>query len=144
MGDLNNIPGYLCFSFEESTPKAPQRACYSDARARQVKEIREIGACLRCQLLKKSVRYSSPERRAVSLTTRILQCSKGNPCERCIKAAATSHTSRCLAWMQCIRPSLAGLNIFKFGKVSLNGDRDDEADININRCVCVPTTIYTR
>ncbi|KAI9778066.1 MAG: hypothetical protein M1839_008370, partial [Geoglossum umbratile] len=91
IGDSNHTAGYLCVF--RATENIPRRARYSNDRGKRVKEVRAIGACLRCRLLKKP-------------------CSTGNPCERCIAAAATNHSSRCLGWMQCIRPSLAKLNIF--------------------------------
>jgi hypothetical protein len=47
------IPGYLCFSLNPGAQN--QRATYSDGRREQVNEIRKLGACLRCQLLKKPV-----------------------------------------------------------------------------------------
>jgi hypothetical protein len=52
----SDIPGYFCFSFGASAPRVPKRTRYSDARSREVKEIRTIGACLRCRLLKRPVR----------------------------------------------------------------------------------------
>ena len=45
--------GYLCFSLNGSLH--PQRSAYSDRRREEVNEVRKVGACLRCQLLKKPV-----------------------------------------------------------------------------------------
>jgi hypothetical protein len=71
----------------------------------------------------------TPSRRGVLLTPFILQCSMGDPCERCIAAATSNHASRCLGWMHCIRPSLERLNIFTRGRIARGWFPDGEADV---------------
>jgi hypothetical protein len=54
IGDSNHTAGYLCVF--RATENVPRRARYSNGRGKQVKEVRAIGACLRCRLLRKPVR----------------------------------------------------------------------------------------
>jgi hypothetical protein len=55
-----DIPGYTCFSALSGEPaKPPKRATFSKGRREQVKQVREIRACLRCKLRKITVRMIS-------------------------------------------------------------------------------------
>ena len=49
-----------------STPGRPRRARFNATRRREVQEVRKIGACIRCRILRKN-------------------CGKGDPCETCRK-----------------------------------------------------------
>ncbi|KAF2421183.1 hypothetical protein EJ08DRAFT_653515 [Tothia fuscella] len=95
----STIPGYLCFSLNPGG--LTSRASYTASRREEVNELRKIGACLRCQLLKKP-------------------CSNGNPCDRCSKVAVKNSASRCLAWMECVRPCLTKISIYKSDPWELN------------------------
>lgn len=55
------LPGQFCFRFNSATLPVQQRARFSEARKQEVKAVREIGACLRCQLLKKTVNTNHPK-----------------------------------------------------------------------------------
>jgi hypothetical protein len=53
------LDGYFCFPLSSNGPTYQQRSRYSASRKAEVNEVREIGACLRCKLLKKPVRIAS-------------------------------------------------------------------------------------
>jgi len=56
--DGQSIPGYSCFPIYGDGDKRrfkERRAPYTPARKKQVKEVRDKGACIRCGLLKKRV-----------------------------------------------------------------------------------------
>ncbi|KAI9697873.1 MAG: hypothetical protein M1820_007660 [Bogoriella megaspora] len=93
----NEPSGYSCFLLNGKPISSRRRAAYSAERRLKVKEIRGVGACLRCRLLKRP-------------------CSKGNPCDRCLKDCNIIESrlaAKCLAWMECIRPSLTHFKIFE-------------------------------
>jgi len=48
-------PGYFCFPLDGNVPRPAQRARFSDSRKKEVNETRKRGACIRCQLLKRTV-----------------------------------------------------------------------------------------
>ena len=52
-----DIPGTDCFSFNSSLEVVtrPKRAKFSQTRRQEVNKVKAIGACLRCQLMKKPV-----------------------------------------------------------------------------------------
>ncbi|KIV98565.1 hypothetical protein, variant [Verruconis gallopava] len=83
--------GYICFTLGGTFHA--RRVSYSNERREQVHEVRKVGACLRCHLLKKS-------------------CSRGNPCTTCVRAAENKIASCSLAWMDCVRPSLMNVTIY--------------------------------
>jgi hypothetical protein len=60
-GQGQPLPGQFCFRFDSAAAPVQQRARFSDARKQEVKAVREIGACLRCQLLKKTVSTNHPQ-----------------------------------------------------------------------------------
>jgi len=55
-GDL--IPGVFCFQANSDSPTFQQRARHSDEHRKIIREMRLLGACLRCKQLKKTVSYS--------------------------------------------------------------------------------------
>ena len=56
-GDL--VPGMFCFQANSNSPTFQQRAHHSDEHKKVIKEMRLLGACLRCKQLKKTVSYSA-------------------------------------------------------------------------------------
>lgn len=60
-GQGQPLPGQFCFRFDSAAAPVQQRARFSEARKQEVKVVREIGACLRCQLLKKTVSTNHPK-----------------------------------------------------------------------------------
>jgi len=51
-----NLPGFGCFSLANGTPaNIPRRTAFSLDRREEVKQVRKIGACLRCKLRKITV-----------------------------------------------------------------------------------------
>lgn len=52
--DLSQFPGYRCFSLGTHRQL---RAEYSAKRGLEIREIRQLGACLRCRILKKPVSH---------------------------------------------------------------------------------------
>jgi hypothetical protein len=60
----SRLPGVSCWSLSGgNVPTRQPRSCFSDKRRREVKKIRDLGACLRCQFLKRTV--SSQRKRYV-------------------------------------------------------------------------------
>ena len=53
------LPGRFCFVINSDTPAVQERAKYSTSRRKEVEEMRDLGACFRCRLLKKQVNLSS-------------------------------------------------------------------------------------
>jgi len=52
------LPGRFCFPINSDAPTVQERAKYSKSRRKEVEEMRDLGACFRCQLLKKQVNLS--------------------------------------------------------------------------------------
>jgi len=52
------LPGRFCFAINSDAPTVQERARYSKSRRKEVEEMRDLGACFRCQLLKKQVNLS--------------------------------------------------------------------------------------
>jgi hypothetical protein len=50
-----NPPGVLCFSLDPHYASIHKRKSYETKRRREVAEVREVGACLRCRLMKMPV-----------------------------------------------------------------------------------------
>jgi hypothetical protein len=55
-GDL--LPGMFWFQANSDGPTIQQRARYSSEQRKNMREIRDLGACLRCKNLKKNVSHS--------------------------------------------------------------------------------------
>lgn len=54
--DTTVLPGYACFSAATGeAAMAPKRSVFSPERRMEVKKVRQLGACLRCRLLKRTV-----------------------------------------------------------------------------------------
>ncbi|KAF2117872.1 hypothetical protein BDV96DRAFT_405700 [Lophiotrema nucula] len=88
------LPGFLCFaSVLGILGMSSSRSRYSETRKEEVKLVRKIGACLRCQIRK-------------------ISCSGESPCKECRSLAAARLGSKALMWMDCIRPSLEQVSIF--------------------------------
>jgi hypothetical protein len=107
------LPGVFCFQVNSDSPTIRQKARYSEKRLKEIKEIRSIGACLRCKQLKKPVCHPvTPTTLAKS--NMILQCSKGTPCERCLQIRQSRRRSISLfPWMDCLRTSLIDVSTFR-------------------------------
>lgn len=107
------LPGIFCFQVNSDSPTIRQRARYSEKRRKEIKEIRSIGACLRCKHLKKPVCH--PLKSIILIKSNmILQCSKGTPCERCLQMVQSRRRSASLfPWMDCLRTSLIDVSIFR-------------------------------
>jgi hypothetical protein len=58
-GDREVLEGYFCFPLNSDGPTFQPRSPYTASKKAEVNEMRDIGACLRCQRLKKLV-SSSP------------------------------------------------------------------------------------
>ena len=54
-GDL--LPGVFCFLANSDAPTFQQRARYSSEQRKNIREIKSLGACVRCRHLKKPVSY---------------------------------------------------------------------------------------
>ncbi|KAF2396315.1 hypothetical protein EJ06DRAFT_524710 [Trichodelitschia bisporula] len=76
----------ICFRANPNAP-GPSRAPLSVERKQQVKEVRDLGACMRCAWLRKP-------------------CSGGDPCIPCLELAALKNNATCLSWMPCYRLNL--------------------------------------
>jgi hypothetical protein len=49
---LDALPGMFCFKINSNAPTMQQYSKYSAARLEEVQQMRDLGACLRCRLLK--------------------------------------------------------------------------------------------
>ncbi|KAF2662166.1 hypothetical protein K491DRAFT_281848 [Lophiostoma macrostomum CBS 122681] len=87
------LPGYICFHLPDVPVEERRRAAFSKARKKEIRELRGMGACLRCRLMKK-------------------RCSKGNPCHQCLSAANTAESSKVLRWTECVRTTFQDVNLF--------------------------------
>lgn len=53
-----NMPGYNCFSAATGElTRAPKRSAFSEERRKEVKQLRRLGACLRCKFRKITVGF---------------------------------------------------------------------------------------
>ena len=65
------------------SPNKKVRGPFSPTRKKEIHEVRKMGACLRCRMLRKTVRSLSQSSRVGELTS--MQCSGGDPCASCEK-----------------------------------------------------------
>ena len=105
------IPGYFCFELG-TNGSSRRREKPTESKREQTKQLRKLGACLRCRLMKKPVCIQNLNDRVAGRLIS-MQCSGGNPCESCLIISAKNNASRVLGWMTCVRPSLAKLNLFQ-------------------------------
>ncbi len=103
-----NDGAFIVFSAFDKPIRVPYRRRLNPNRRKEVHEVRKIGSCVRCQLLKKPVSRGSWIAAQGQIANYMLdQCGIGEPCPRC---RALDHR---LVDQPCIRENLAARAVYR-------------------------------
>ena len=62
----HGLPSFICFSSTSGEPVArSKRSAFTQERRKEVRQVRQRGACLRCQIRKIPVRFPKPTSRSI-------------------------------------------------------------------------------
>jgi hypothetical protein len=113
-GDTSTASAFNTFKVAKPKAKTRERAKFDLTKRREVKEVRNIRACLRCSLLR--IRVSSQLVQLQTDTTDFSECSPGDLCTRCKDLVFHAHEKLTLSFSGCIRTRLIEVSVFEDGE----------------------------